>query len=138
VAGAIRKRGGPVIQAECDRIGRCAVGDAVLTGGGNLPARYIIHAVGPVWGDHAPAECDRLLASACRAALDRGEDRELSEIALPSLSTGIYGFPMERAARILLSEAAAHLRRPGSVRRIVFCLFGEEAYGIYRSVLDDV
>lgn len=136
VAGAIRQRGGPSIQAECDRIGHCPVGGAVMTGGGELPARHVIHAVGPVWGRQSDAESDRLLASACSEALRRAAENGLESIALPALSSGIYGFPLDRAARILLEEARSFLATPSSVRRVVFCLFGEEAYGRFREALE--
>lgn len=138
VAGAIRRRGGPSIQAECDRIGRCPEGGAVATTGGSLPARFVIHAVGPVWGNQDPEESDRLLASACREALARASEKALASVALPSISTGIFGFPIERAARILLREAVRHLESPALPRRVVFCLYGEGAIEVYRRALDEV
>jgi O-acetyl-ADP-ribose deacetylase (regulator of RNase III) len=138
VAGAIRQRGGPSIQAECDRIGQCPVGGAVITGGGDLPARHVIHAVGPRWEDSDPEEADRLLASAGREALARAAERGLESVALPSISTGVFGFPMDRAARILLGEAAGHLRGEKRVPRVIFCLFGEEAFVAFRAALDEV
>ncbi len=138
VAGAIRRRGGPAIQRECDRIGHCPVGGAVVTGGGNLPARYVIHAVGPVWREGNPEECDRLLASACSEALARAAENGVESVALPSLSTGVFGFPITRAARILLTEAAKHLQSNSSPSRIVFCLFGEDAFRAYRDALEDL
>src|SRR6185295_13146168 len=97
VAGAIRRRGGPAIQRECDRIGHCPVGGAVVTGGGDLPARWVIHAVGPVWRGGSAGEED-LLASAVRSSLERAEEIGAKSIALPAISTGIYGFPLDRAA----------------------------------------
>src|SRR3954464_3677722 len=92
VAGAIRAKGGASIQEECDRIGGTPVGTAVMTGAGNLKARQVIHAVGPRMGE---GEEDRKLASAVRAALALADRRNLKSIALPALSTGVYGFPME-------------------------------------------
>lgn len=138
VAGAIRRRGGPEIQRECDAIGRCPVGGAVITGGGNLPARWVIHAVGPVWGKQSPRESDRLLASAARESLTRASERGLGSVALPALSSGVFGFPLERAAGILLAEALAHLDRGGPPERVVFCLFGREAFDVYRATLDRI
>lgn len=139
VAGAIRKRGGPSIQRECDRIGFCPVGGAVLTGAGELRARHVVHAVGPVWGRQAEAESDRLLASACRRSLEVANGAELRDVAFPALSTGVFGFPMDRAARVLLETAAEHLRgERSSVRRVVFCLFGIEAYEVFREALDRI
>ncbi len=138
VAGAIRRKGGPTIQGECDRIGRCPEGGAVVTGAGSLPARYVIHAVGPVWGRQPEEESDALLASACREALARARERGLRSVALPSISTGIFGFPMERAAPILLRTAKEHLESGAPPRRAIFCLFGLEAFQVYRRALDAV
>ncbi len=136
VAGAIRRKGGPAIQEECRRIGRCPEGGAVVTGAGKLPARFVIHAVGPVWGRQPEAESDRLLASACREALARARERGLGSIALPSISTGVFGFPIERAAPILLRTAAEHLASGAPPRRVVFCLYGQDAFEAYRRALD--
>lgn len=138
VAGAIRRSGGPSIQDECERLGGCAVGGAVVTGAGNLPCRFVVHAVGPVWGSQPAGESDRLLASACREALARAEESHAGSIAIPSISTGIFGFPIERAAPILLGEAILHLESDRSPRRVIFCLFGDEAFDTYRRALDSL
>jgi O-acetyl-ADP-ribose deacetylase (regulator of RNase III) len=135
VAGAIRTKGGPEIQAECDRIGHCPVGGAVVTGAGRLPARFVIHAVGPIWGRQDPAESDRLLGSACREALGRAHERGLTTAALPSISTGVFGFPVDRAARLLVQEAIAHLRGNTSMERVIFCLFSEDVFRVYEQAL---
>ncbi len=135
VAGAILRRGGPEIQQECDRIGHCPVGGAVLTGGGRLPARHVIHAVGPVWGRQSPEESDRLLRSACRESLRRAREAGLRSVALPSISTGIFGYPLERAAGVLLAAAREHLEREPLPERVLFCLFGDEAFDAYERVL---
>ena len=135
VAGAIRRGGGPEIQAECDRLGECPVGGAMVTGAGTLPARFVIHAVGPIWGDHSPEENDRLLASACREALARANERGLTSVALPSISSGIFGFPIDRAARVLLRETIAHLRGETTLKQVVFCLFDEQAFDVYKDAL---
>jgi len=135
VAGAIRTQGGPTIQEECDLIGTCAVGQAVVTKAGKLPAKWVIHAVGPVWKGGNYGE-EMLLASAVLQALRRGEDMGAASLALPALSTGVFGFPLERAAEI--SVAAARSFAPGAeyVRRIVFCLYDDEAYEAFRKALD--
>lgn len=130
VAGAIRRRGGPAIQRDCDRIGHCRTGDAVVTGGGDLPARWVIHAVGPVWRGGGEGE-ERLLASAVAASLSRSEEIGAKSVALPALSTGIYGFPIDRAAEISIGEARRFARGAKTVERIVFCLFDERAYGAF-------
>lgn len=134
VAGAIRRRGGPSIQAECDRIGHCPTGGAVVTGGGGLPARWVIHAVGPVWGGGAGGE-EGLLTSAVRSALERAEEVRARSVALPAISTGVYAFPLERAARISVEAAGAFAPTAKSVERIVFCLFDESARRAYERAL---
>jgi O-acetyl-ADP-ribose deacetylase (regulator of RNase III) len=130
VAGAIRRRGGPSIQRECDGIGHCSTGEAVVTGGGELPAKWVIHAVGPVWRGGSENE-EALLASAVASALNRAEEIGARSVALPALSTGIYGFPMEKAAEISMAQARKFAVRARSVERIVFCLFDEKAFGAF-------
>jgi len=106
VAGAIVRAGGPEIQRESDRWvdrhGEVPTGDAAITGAGRLPSDYVIHAVGPVWDQGTPEEADRLLASAVRRALALAADHDVRTISLPAISTGIFGFPIERAARVIL------------------------------------
>jgi O-acetyl-ADP-ribose deacetylase (regulator of RNase III) len=130
VAGAIRRRGGPSIQRECDGIGHCPTGNAVLTGSGELPAKWVIHAVGPVWRGGSENE-EALLASAVASALQRAEEIGARSVALPALSTGIYGFPVEKAAEISIAEARKFAVRARSVERIVFCLFDGKAFGAF-------
>ncbi|HYG65243.1 MAG TPA: macro domain-containing protein [Thermoanaerobaculia bacterium] len=132
VAGAIRQKGGPSIQEECDRIGGTPVGTAVMTGAGNLKARQVIHAVGPRWGE---GDEDRKLASAVRAALALADRRGMRSIALPALSTGIFGFPLERAARVMLTEIHRYLQGGTKLERVVICLFGAEAFDVFRQEL---
>jgi O-acetyl-ADP-ribose deacetylase (regulator of RNase III) len=125
VAGAIRRRGGPTIQEACDRIGHCPVGGAVVTGAGDLPARRVIHAVGPVWrGGEAGEEAD--LASAVREALSRAEEVGARSVAIPAISTGVFGFPLDRAARVIVGAAREFAGGARTVERILFCLFDEE------------
>ncbi|HQA68634.1 MAG TPA: macro domain-containing protein [Aggregatilineales bacterium] len=133
VAGAIRRKGGSAIQAECDEIGYCPVGQAVSTTGGNLKARYVIHAVGPRGGE---PQADVKLASAVRSALGEADRLGLRSIALPAISTGIFGYPMEEAAGIMLAAALAYLQQEETgLERVVFCLYGEEAYNIFATEL---
>ncbi len=134
VAGAIRRRGGPSIQRECDRIGNCPVGGAVVTGGGDLPARWVIHAVGPIWRGGQEGE-EELLASAVRSSLARAEEAGARSVALPAISTGIYGFPLDRAAGISVREARGFAARSVSVERVVFCLFDERALAAFERAL---
>jgi O-acetyl-ADP-ribose deacetylase (regulator of RNase III) len=135
VAGAIRRRGGHTIQEECDRIGHCAVGQAVVTGAGDLPARWVIHAVGPVWRSGDEGEDDEL-ASAVRSALERAEEVGAKSVALPAISTGVFGFPVDRAARISIAAARTFARGARHVERILFCLFDERSYEIFRKELE--
>ncbi|HVT60260.1 MAG TPA: macro domain-containing protein [Thermoanaerobaculia bacterium] len=132
VAGAIRERGGPSIQEECRRIGRTPVGTAVMTGAGNLPARQVIHAVGPRFGE---GDEDKKLASAVRAALALADRRGLKSIAIPAISTGVYGFPIDRAARVMLTEIHRYLQGGTKLDRVVICLRGEEAFSTFRREL---
>ncbi|PLX99210.1 MAG: O-acetyl-ADP-ribose deacetylase [Desulfuromonas sp.] len=128
VAGAIRSKGGPTIQKECDRIGGCPVGDAVITGAGDLPCRYVIHAVGPRMGE---GEEDAKLDGAAKAALLRASEQGLRSIALPAISTGIFGFPLERAADILLRSAIEHLQGDTAIEEISFCLYSDNDYAMF-------
>lgn len=132
VAGAIRRKGGPSIQEECNRIGHTPVGTAVMTGAGHLKARQVIHAVGPRMGD---GDEDKKLAAAVRAALALADRRGMKSIALPAISTGVFGFPMERASRILLTEIHRFLQGGTKLERVVICLRGEEAFGIFKKEL---
>ncbi|HKF42415.1 MAG TPA: macro domain-containing protein [Thermoanaerobaculia bacterium] len=134
VAGAIRRRGGPLIQRECDRIGHCPTGSAVVTGGGELSAKWVIHAVGPVWRGGGENE-EKLLAAAVASSLERAEDLGARSVALPALSTGIYGFPLDRAAEISIAEARRFAARARAVERIVFCLFDAASFNAFRSAL---
>ena len=134
VAGAIRRAGGPAILVECDRIGHCPTGEAVVTGGGNLPAKWVIHAVGPIWrGGGARAE--KLLAFAVASALERADEIGAKSVALPALSTGAYGFPIDRAAKISIKEARRFASRARAVERIVFCLFDDRALAAFQDAL---
>ncbi len=132
VAGAIRKKGGPSIQQECDRIGGTAVGSAVLTAAGNLKARHVIHAVGPRWGE---GDEDRKLASAVRASLALADRHGLRSIALPAISTGTFGFPLDRCARLTLTEIHRYLQGGTKLDRVVVCLYGQEAFNVFRREL---
>ena len=125
VDGAIHRVAGPELQAECDTLGGCATGSAKITGGYRLPAKHVIHAVGPVWTGKGEAD-DRLLASCYRTSLAIAADHGLSSIAFPAISTGIYAFPADRAARIAVGTVAAELRAPHSLARVVFCCFSDE------------
>ena len=132
VAGAIREKGGPSIQVECDRIGGAPVGTAVMTGAGNLKARRVIHAVGPRMGE---GDEDKKLAAAVRSALALADRRGLKSIALPAISTGNFGFPLDRAARIMLTEIHRFLQGGARLERVVLALHGEEAFSTFKREL---
>ncbi len=132
VAGAIKKRGGPSIQEECDRIGGTPVGTAVMTGAGKLKAKRVIHAVGPRMGD---GDEDRKLAAAVRAALALADRNGLRSIALPAISTGNFGFPIDRAARIMLTEIHRYLQGGTKLDRVIVCLWGDDAFDTFRREL---
>lgn len=139
VDGAIHRAGGPEIMGELDairaRIGRCATGSAVATGAGRLPARYVFHAVGPVYGDGRSGEAE-LLASCYRTCLAMAEERGAATVSFPAISTGVYGYPLEEAARIGLSVVKNHLELAETkVQQVVFVLFGTPAYRIYADIL---
>ncbi|MBF0477365.1 MAG: macro domain-containing protein [Deltaproteobacteria bacterium] len=129
VAGAIRSKGGPTIQEECNRIGGTYVGGAVITSGGNLKAGHVIHAVGPQMGE---GNEDEKLINATLNSLKRAEENELTSIAFPAISTGIFGFPVDRCAKIMLSTISEYLRHShGSLKRVVLCLYGQQSYDIF-------
>jgi O-acetyl-ADP-ribose deacetylase (regulator of RNase III) len=133
VAGAIRARGGPAIQAECDAIGPIAVGDAAMTSAGALPARFVIHAASMPPGGSASAESVR---SSLRRALELARREGLRTVAVPAIGAGIAGFPLQRCAEILLEEARRHLAGETSLEEIRFVPFGEPAYRVFEMVND--
>ena len=140
VDGAIHRAGGPEIMRELDGIrrtmGRCPTGSAVATGAGKLPARYVFHAVGPVYRDGRHDEPEQL-ASCYRTCLALAEERGVETITFPAISTGVYGYPLEDAARIAIREVRAHLDRPDcKVRTVIFVLYGREAYEVYAGLMN--
>ncbi len=136
VDGAIHRAGGPAIMAECRKIGGCQSGRAVATTAGNLPATYVFHAVGPVYGYDAAAE--DLLASAYQSCLDLAEQYKLESIAFPALSTGAYRFPLDLAARIALRTIIEHIRRPTTLRQVILVLYGARAYQVFARALEEI
>ncbi len=129
VAGAICAKGGPVIQEECDRIGGTVVGQAVITGAGNLKARHVIHAVGPRYGE---GDEDAKLRSATVNSLKRASEKRLQSIAFPAVSTGIFGFPKDRCADIMLGEVLRYLEEEQtSLDTVIFCLWSEEDLDVF-------
>lgn len=131
VDGAIHRAAGPGLLAECRRLGGCRTGEAKITGGYNLKARYVIHTVGPVWNGGDSGE-DELLAACYRRSLDLAASHAAGSIAFPAISTGIYRFPAGRAAGIAVAAIRAH---PSDFRRIVLCCFSGESAEHHRRAL---
>jgi len=134
VAGAIAKKGGPVIQEECSRIGGTYVGGAVVTSAGNLQAKKVIHAVGPRMGE---GNEDEKLTHATMNSLVVAEEYKLKSIAFPAISTGIFGYPVDRCAKIMLQVAIGFLQRPSHITDIYFCLWTEDDYQVFAEVLKE-
>jgi len=137
VDGAIHRAGGPSIMAECRKIGHCPTGGAVITGAGDLPARYVIHAVAPVYEDGAHGEPD-LLRGAYAASLALAESHDLGSITFPSLGTGAYRYPLLDAAQIALETVAVHLRGVTGLREVTFVLFSGPDLAVYAAALDQL
>jgi len=130
VDGAIHHAAGPGLFKECLALKGCKTGEAKITSGYNLPAKFIIHTPGPIWkgGDHSEAE---LLARCYRNSLQIAEDKKLQSIALPNISTGVYGFPRELAAEIAIREVRAFAKTCREIKKILFVAFDDENYNIY-------
>ena len=139
VDGAIHRRGGPAIMAETKAKypEGCPTGSAVISTAGNLKARYVIHAVGPVWRGGQQGEAE-LLAGAYRRSLQLAVEHDCHSIALPALSTGAYGYPMDLAARVALQTAIDFLREHGKPQRVRFVLFDGGAYGAFAAALEEL
>lgn len=135
VDGAIHRAAGPGLLEECRTLGGARTGEAKLTGGHRLPARHVIHVVGPVWQSGGAGE-DALLASCYRNALRLADEHGLRSIAFPAISTGAYGFPIEPATRIAVTEVLATLERPTRVERVIFCCFSARDADVYVRELD--
>jgi len=135
VAGAIRRKGGPKIQEECNKIGGTHVGGAVITTGGNLKAKYVIHAVGPRLGEEHE---DEKLKDATLNSLKLADKNNLKSIAFPAISTGIFGFPKDRCATIMLSTTIAYLEGPTKLEKVVYCLYDQDTFEIFKRALQSL
>ena len=132
VAGAIRRKGGPQIQEECNKIGGTFVGGAVKTTGGNLKAKYVIHAVGPRIGE---GKEDEKLKNATLNSLKLADEEIIKSISLPAISTGVFGFPIQRCAEIMLQTTIEYLKGQTGVEKVIFCLFGRDSYEVFANQL---
>jgi len=134
VDGAIHRAAGPQLLAECAGLGGCETGDAKITRGYRLPARHVIHTVGPIWhgGNHGEPE---LLRSCYRRCFQLAHEQGLASIAFPAISCGVYGYPMDQGCRIALEEAHRALATNPELKRVIFTPFGEAATRIYRETL---
>ncbi len=136
VDGAIHRAGGPTIMAECARFDGCPTGSAVVTTAGHLKARYIFHAVGPIYRDR-PDDA-RLLASAYQTCLTLAEEHALHSIAFPSISTGVYGYPVTKAAPIALRTVREHIEQTTGLQQVLFVLFDANTYTAYKTALAEL
>jgi O-acetyl-ADP-ribose deacetylase (regulator of RNase III) len=134
LAGAIRRKGGPTIQQECNKIGGIFVGGAVITTGGKLKAKYVIHAVGPRMGE---GDEDEKLKNATLNSLKLADKHNLRSIVFPAISAGIFGFPIDRCAQIMLRTTIEYLKGETGLKKVVFCLFGNDSYTVFEKALKE-
>lgn len=136
VDGAIHRAGGPAIMEECRQIGGCPTGEAVMTTAGNLPAKKVIHTVGPIWRGGNQNEA-RLLASCYRQSMELAVKQNLYTIAFPNISTGVYGYPKEEAAGVAIKTVREFIKKKKGLEKVMFVCFDEENYQLYKKVIKE-
>jgi O-acetyl-ADP-ribose deacetylase (regulator of RNase III) len=138
VDGAIHRAGGPVLMEECRKIGGCPTGSAVITTGGMLPATYVIHTVGPIYRNGNAGEPE-LLKSAYQSCMKLAEEHGIKSIAFPSISTGVYGYPIQKAAQIAIKTVIDYINKThNAIERVIFVLFSQSDFDIYRAVFEEL
>ena len=137
VDGAIHRAAGPKLLEACRDLGGCETGEAKITPGFQLPARFVIHTVGPVWRGGRSGEAEKL-ASCYRRSLEVAEERGVKTIVFPAISAGVYGYPIEESARIAVRTVAEHLSRHGSESLVTFCCFSDRHFAVYREALAEI
>jgi O-acetyl-ADP-ribose deacetylase (regulator of RNase III) len=141
VAGAIRQHGGPAIQMECNELAPINTGEAVITGGGELLAKYVVHATGPVYTQHTPQKAEELLEDAVLNSLNFIREKKLKSIALPAISAGVFGFPAEKCAEIMTSACFKYVEKYSDPQsdlpvKIILCLYDQEMYEIFENAFE--
>lgn len=131
VDGAIHRAGGPAILQECRKIGGCETGEAVITTGGRLPSKFVIHTVGPIWNSSKEEEMARLLSHCYRNSLRLAVENRLQSVAFPNISTGVYGFPKEKAAEVAIQTVRKFLENDKFLKEVTFVCFDDENYQLY-------
>lgn len=137
VDGAIHRAAGPKLLEECRGLGGCKTGEAKITNGYNLPAKYVIHTVGPVWRGGGNNE-DELLKNAYSNSLKLAKENDIKTIAFPAISTGVYAFPLERAADIAINEVLNFLTNNNTIEKVIFAQFSDKAYKVYEDKLKEI
>ena len=137
VDGAIHRAAGPELLKECRLLAGCKTGEAKITKGYNLPAKFVIHTAGPVWQGGGKGESE-LLASCYNHSIALAEKNGVTTIAFPSISTGIYGYPIEQATRIAVNTVSAFLKQGPSIEEVIFCCFSEEDCQVYKKALKEI
>ena len=134
VDGAIHRAAGKELLAECRTLNGCNTGDAKITKGYNLPAKYVIHTVGPVWNGGRYSEAEKL-ASCYRRSLEVAVENKIETVAFPNISTGVYGYPKKEAAEIAFHEVTRFLEKHAKIKKVIFCVFDNENYEIYNRLI---